>query len=603
MKWLMLAFMAFAGSAHAARLADCVLKPGESADYRNSHFAVHIGYQAGLSGPSYEYFIPTIYSKSKWLLDQYGKTVTVVPGTDYVDYSIPANRTAMTDCIVQWVGHFNAPLVGVFLDCLNLTAPGQFWYSVDLFREIKRVFPPMMVCVNFGDVYSWTTNDPTSPWYALAQEADVQFPQVAVSFGDTRLEQFTRAVFFSVQRLNAGKMVILGVLDPGGTHAADAVRIFEAQLLWINPRYVGWYCSDANPKAPVATQYPTSLPEPVTPGISVPFGRSSVYLPADNWWNLDVTNAPVDPNSAAIIATIKSYDNPNNGRLHPDFTPNYGIPYVIVDGSTPLVTLRVDDKPNESDPGPMGWSGPLQHHSPGGGDNFDYDFRETLWPIPAAAASLPLGSNPYIENAGGSDGDRHVLILDITNNVLYETSYMAFGTNSAGTGSYPGKWSCGYAAKFDLKTNARRPEGWSSTSAGGMAVLAGLVRPDEFFGNQPIMHAFRFSIKRLNKYVWPASHTGSTDAGAPPLGVRLRLKASFDIAAFIAARGLTGEYAAGMTRVLQAMKTHGLICDDRGGNMYIQGVMDSRWDNGIINPAFHSLHVTDFEIIQLGWKP
>jgi hypothetical protein len=155
------------------------------------------------------------------------------------------------------------------------------------------------------------------------------------------------------------------------------------------------------------------------------------------------------------------------------------------------------------------------------------------------------------------------------------------------------KWSAGYGAVFKLDSNYRRPEGWTSTDAAGLCVLAGLVRYDEVFGPGPINHALRCSIKRTNGYVWPASHTGARDAGAPPLGTRFRLKASKDIS----------KYPPEIQKIFQAMKTYGLIVADRGGNMYVQGTMDSRWNNGVLNPAFHDLHVSDFEIIKLGWKP
>jgi hypothetical protein len=124
-------------------------------------------------------------------------------------------------------------------------------------------------------------------------------------------------------------------------------------------------------------------------------------------------------------------------------------------------------------------------------------------------------------------------------------------------------------------------------------VLAGLVRYDEVYGAEPIRHAIRVSLKRTNGYVWPASHEGASDAGAPPLGMRLRLKASTDLS------GLSPE----VRKIFQAMKTYGLIVADRGGNMYVQGTMDPRWDSETLNPAFHGLHVSDFEVIQLGWRP
>ncbi len=284
--------------------------------------------------------------------------------------------------------------------------------------------------------------------------------------------------------------------------------------------------------------------------------RPTIYQHPTNWWNLDVTAAPVDPNSASIISKIRSFEG-TAGRLHPDFTPNYGIPYCVVSGDTPLVPVSFSYA-SESDYGAPG--------------------RPSGYPIPAAARTNPN----YLENAGGSDGDRHMLIIDRDNMLLFELSYASWNGS---------KWVAGAGAVFDLMKNDRRPEGWTSTDAAGLAVLPGLVRPDEVFGTEPIRHALRCSLKQINGYVWPASHIGSTDAGAPPLGMRLRLKQSFDISG----------YSPEVRRIFQAMKTYGLIVADRGGNMYVQGVMDSRWDNGVLNPAFHSLHVADFEIIKLGW--
>ncbi|HET6349736.1 MAG TPA: hypothetical protein VFH88_11700 [Candidatus Krumholzibacteria bacterium] len=300
---------------------------------------------------------------------------------------------------------------------------------------------------------------------------------------------------------------------------------------------------------PVSGEWPLGISSDLT-------ARPTIYQPSDNWWNLNVSSAPVDPNSATIISRIKSFES-TGGRLHPDFTPNYGIPYCVVSGDTPLVPVDFSYA-SESDKGAPG--------------------RPSGYPIPAAAKTNPY----YLENAGGSDGDRHMLIIDRDNMLLFELSYANWNGS---------QWTAGAGAVFDLMKNGRRPEGYTSTDAAGLAVLPGLVRPDEAFGSEPIRHALRCSLKQINGYVWPASHIGSTDAGAPPLGMRLRLKKSVDIS------GYTPE----VQRIFQAMKTYGLIVADRGGNMYVQGVMDSRWDNSVLNPAFHSLHVTDFDIIQLGW--
>lgn len=562
---LFLLTLLMAVNANAARLTSCVLKSGESTDYINSHFAAHIGYQAGVNAPAWEYFEPTVYSKSKWLLDLYGKNPSVIPGTDYIDYSVPANRQAMVDCIVQWTAHFNAN-VGVFLDCLNLTAPGYFWNSVDLFRDVKRAFPPMKVCVNFGDVYSWSISDVTSPWYALGQEADVQFPQVAVNLADSRLSSFSRAIYFATQRLNQGKIVILGVYDPGALHPEMAIQVFDCPLR-LNPGFYGYYESDPDPKAPLTTQYPKGLPEPLmlpTLGLNSPLSGTTadpLYAPADNWWNLDISQAPVDPNSVAILQTIKTYES-TGGRVHPDFGSGYGMPYCVVDNQTPLVPVTLSNT-SES-------------------DNIPY-------PIPAAATT----NTGYIENGPDhlADGDRHILIYNRDTKQAFELSYASYTS---------GRWSAGYGAMFKLDSNYRRPEGWTSTDAAGLCVLAGLVKYDELYGPNPIKHATRVSCKQVGikwaskGYVWPASHQGSTDANGIPLGMRFRLKASFD----------TSSYPAPLKKLFDSWKRYGLIVADRGGNMYIQGTLDARWDNSVLNPAFHSLHASDFDVITLGWgKP
>ena len=316
--------------------------------------------------------------------------------------------------------------------------------------------------------------------------------------------------------------------------------------------------------APETQDEPTVPPPPPPPG-EVPLGLladltalGTLYEPADNWWNLDVTGAPLDPNSDEIIATIQGYESSVPG-LHPDFTPNFGIPYAVVGNETPLVPVELRNR-GESDAGAPGF--------PAG------------YPIPAEA----ITNHRYRENAGGRTGDRHLLIYHRDQRMVFELSYAEYED---------GRWTAGYGAVFKVDSNYRRPDGWTSTDAAGLCVLAGLVRYDEVYGPEPIRHALRVSIKRTNGYVWPASHEGASDAGAPPLGMRLRLKESVDLSG----------YSPAMRKIFQAMKTYGLIVADRGGNMYIQGTMDERWENNKINPAFHTLDAEDFEIIKLGWKP
>ncbi|HYG63310.1 MAG TPA: hypothetical protein VEL74_12065 [Thermoanaerobaculia bacterium] len=299
-----------------------------------------------------------------------------------------------------------------------------------------------------------------------------------------------------------------------------------------------------------------------------PGGPLPPLFPADNWWNLDVSAAPVDPRSADFIRFIGE-----STRLHPDFggdadvSPEiYGMVYVSVPGSQPLVPVTFVEYPDESDAGAPG--------------------RPAGYPIPEEArtqAKWIEGGYPGNVDAGG---DRHMLIVDRDRRILYEL-YHTFWNAGAG------RWEAGSGAIFPLDSNARRPEGWTSADAAGLAILPGLVRHDEVFGAGPIRHAFRFTVRATNGHVWPASHTAGSTSGAPPMGTRLRLKASKDISG----------HPPEVRKIFQTMKTHGLILADNGSDMYISGAHDRRWDNDVLNPAFASLRASDFEVVQLGWRP
>jgi len=296
---------------------------------------------------------------------------------------------------------------------------------------------------------------------------------------------------------------------------------------------------------------------------------SRQVFPPDNWWNLDVSSAPVDPQSQAMIDWIsgRTPSNPTATRIvHPDFgPPPYGIPYVAVGANQALLPVTFSPYSSESDPGAAG--------------------RPAGYPIPDEARSQP----DYIEGGvagGGSSGDRHLLVIDRARWLLFET--WATRWNSAA-----GRWEAGSGATFDLASNARRPAGWTSADAAGLAIFPGLVRHDEVGSPRPITHAFRVTTRATNGYVWPASHAAGSTASAPPMGARLRLKASVDL----------GGYAPEVRKIFQAMKTYGLIVADNGTDMYVSGTMDPAWDNGVLNPAFHSLVADDFEVLQLGWNP
>ena len=295
-------------------------------------------------------------------------------------------------------------------------------------------------------------------------------------------------------------------------------------------------------------------------------------LPADNWWNLDISTAPVDGNNGSFIGFIG-----NTRRLHPDWggsagdqdNPSaiYGIPFIVVPGTQPLVpvTFGYDD---ESDVGAPG--------------------RPPGYPLPEEAKTQPgwiEGGNPgHVE----PDGDRHMLVVDRDNRILYEL-YQAHW--NAGLG----RWEAGSGAVFPLTINHRRPDTWTSADAAGLAILPGLVRYDEAFGTEPIRHAFRVTVRATNGYVYPASHRAGSTTGALPMGARLRLKANLNISTF----------PAYIQRIMQAMKTYGLIVADNGSDMYITGTSDPRWEAymGQLNNAFNQLNASMFEVVQRGWNP
>lgn len=289
-------------------------------------------------------------------------------------------------------------------------------------------------------------------------------------------------------------------------------------------------------------------------------------FPPSNWWNVDISNAPVDGNSAAFITHV----GPTRG-MHPDFggdsgdpeAPIYGMPYVTVSGTQPLVavTFEYDD---ESDIGAPG--------------------RPPGYPIPEEAKT----QQKWIEgglagNDPNASGDRHLLIVDRDHRILYELYALRW------TGS---RWEAGSGATFPLDSNTRRPDGWTSADAAGLAILPGLVRYDEVFGPDPIRHAFRVTVRNTNGYVYPASHRAGDTFGALPMGARLRLKASVNIAA----------YPEPVRKIFQAMKSYGLLVADNGTDMYVTGTHDTRWDNDVLNPAFSAIKASDFEVVELGWR-
>lgn len=290
-------------------------------------------------------------------------------------------------------------------------------------------------------------------------------------------------------------------------------------------------------------------------------------FPQNNWWNVDISNAPTVADSTVYYTRMGGA-----GRtMHPDFGGNdeenpgltYGIPFILVDGAQTKLEVEFVEFPDESD-----------------GDG------QAFYPVPSEAITQTgwIEGGPPGNVDARDDGDRHMLIVDTTNNDLYELYDVYYN----GT-----QWEASSGAFFDMDTNDRRTEGWTSADAAGLAILPGLIRYDEAYGPHEIRHAFRVTFSTTNGHVYPASHTAGDTSGALPMGARLRLKASKDISS----------YTPEVQRIFRAMKKYGLIVADNGSNLYVTGTYDTRWNNDILNPAFDDLSVSDFEIIQLGWHP
>ncbi|MHB8646841.1 MAG: hypothetical protein ACYDAR_13710 [Thermomicrobiales bacterium] len=270
-------------------------------------------------------------------------------------------------------------------------------------------------------------------------------------------------------------------------------------------------------------------------------------FPPDNPWNTDISGFPTDPNSDMLIASIGL-----TTRLHPDFGTLYngapnGIPYVVVSGTQPLVPILFTEYGDESDPGP--------------------------YPIPPDAP---------VEGGLASSGDRHVLVVDRDHGRLYELYH-----------GYPnpdGSWRAGSGAIFDLNANALRPEGWTSADAAGLPIFPGLVRYDEVVLQGIVTHAFRFTVQRTRRaYRYPARHYASSadDPFLPPMGMRVRLKASFDLSGF----------TPNLQVILTAMKTYGMFVADNGSDWFVSGAPDPRWSDDELVSGFRRVQGSDFEVV------
>jgi hypothetical protein len=271
-------------------------------------------------------------------------------------------------------------------------------------------------------------------------------------------------------------------------------------------------------------------------------GRCPIF-PASNPINTEIAHAPVNPRSAQYIAAIGTALH-----LHADFgsNPAYGIPYAVVGPRQPKVPIDFNAYGSESNPGP--------------------------YPIPP---------NAPVEGAGEA-GDRHVLVVQEGTCRLYEL----YDAQRDAHG-----WEAASGAVFNLRSNALRPEGWTSADAAGLPIFPQLARYDEVRAGR-IDHALRVTVPRTQAgYIHPATHyaSSSTDPSLPPMGLRLRLNAHFNLA----------PYHGQALVILRALKRYGLIVADNGSSWYITGAPNPGWNETDLD-QLKRVPGSAFEAVQSG---
>ena len=317
----------------------------------------------------------------------------------------------------------------------------------------------------------------------------------------------------------------------------------RSRLLWLLALAA---CGGDSPTRPLDE---TEVPPAGTPALGANASLNGKRpFPSDNPWNQDISADPVDPNSAALIASC------GIRNLHPDFGTTYngapnGIPYVVVSGTQGRVPVTFDYS-SESDAGP--------------------------YPIPVDAP---------VEGGANGTGDRHVLIIDRDNWKLYEL----FDAHPVNGGQ---SWRAGSGAIFDLNSNALRPAGWTSADAAGLPIFPGLVRYDEVVIQREIRHALRFTCPTTRRgYVYPARHYASsrTETNLPPMGMRVRLRTDFDVST----------YPSEVQVILNAMKRYGMLLADNGSGWFVSGAPDPRWNDDNL-AALKRVSSQNFEVVRMG---
>jgi hypothetical protein len=284
--------------------------------------------------------------------------------------------------------------------------------------------------------------------------------------------------------------------------------------------------------------------------LRLPAAQHCPVFPANNAWNERVDKLPVAASSAPLVASI-GLDSP----VHADFGSGtwdggpIGIPFDVVSRKTPRSRVSFDYA-DESD--------------------------RVRYPVPRRV---------HIEGGAHSTGDRHAILVDKSSCRLYEL-YDLHHTSRG--------WTAGSGAVWSLRSNHLRPAGWTSADAAGLPIFPGLARWDEV-ARGTIDHALRFTAPRTRRaYVYPARHYASTsnDPSLPPMGLRVRLKASVNIASFRKQSRV----------VLRALQRYGMILADNGSPWYVSGAPNKHWSNDDLH-SLGRLTGADFEVVDTSSLP
>jgi hypothetical protein len=290
------------------------------------------------------------------------------------------------------------------------------------------------------------------------------------------------------------------------------------------------------------------IKEPVlfnTPEADKILAALQVY-PPDNPWNEDISRLPVLPNSKKMIATIGTTRS---------LAYNLDMSFVLVPPNQKRVPLTIKLYPDESDKGPF----PIPDNAP-----------VEDWPLD--------GRTLAAAQQASDDRDRHVLVVDPVNRMLYEMWQGRRGKDG---------WECSNAAVFDLKSNKLRPDGWTSADAAGLPIFPAVIRFDEVERGM-VEHAMRFTVDHSRRaYVYPATHFASrlTDPDLPRMGERFRLRQDFDVSGF----------SPHIQAILKGLEKYGMFVADNGGNWRLSVAPDKRI-KGL--DELRRVKGSDFEVVQ-----